>query len=143
MCGHVLLAVPWRLAVVGHGCFSLVRSRHRIPSLRPPCPRRLSQRSTRLHSHRSWRSTHCHILAVFSQHSPSCDLTVSARLDLSSVLTTPAVKKLGCSPSSRSSVCDLTDCVNLHWRVQDGRCHAGWHPHEQIRHVYVPFLSEH
>ena len=82
------LGAPWRLAVVGHGRFSLVRSRLRIPPLRPPCPRRLSPRSTRLHSRRSSHSTHSRILVVFSQRSSNCGLTVSARLDLSSTLTT-------------------------------------------------------
>ena len=27
--------------------------------------------------------------------------------------------------------------------AHDGRCKAGWHPHEQIMYVHVPFLSGH
>ena len=81
----------------------------------------------------------------FSQRSQSCGLTVSARLDLSSTLTLPAVKKLAAATErdslpSLSSVCNLIDCINLHGRVHDGRCHAGWYPHEQIEHKHVPFL---
>ena len=97
------LGVPWRLAFLGHGCISLVRSRHRIPFLRPPCSRRLSHRSTRLHSH---RSSHFNTLSQSrrcSQRSSHCGLTVSARLDLSSTFTTPAVKKLGCCSRTQLS----------------------------------------
>ena len=46
------------------------------------------------------------------------------------------------SPSRLSSVCDLIDCTNLHGRVHDGRCQAGWQHHAQIKYVQVPFLSE-
>ena len=41
-----------------------------------------------------------------------------------------------------SSVCNLIDCIDLYGRVRDWRCHAGWYPHEQIKHVHI-LLSEH
>ena len=142
------LGVPWRLAVLGHGCFSLVRSRDRIPCLRPPCPRRLSHRSTRPHSHGSSHSTHCHILVVFRSAHPIAVLRFQlAWTCLPSSLLLPskswAVAVERDSPSRLSSICDLIDCVNLHGSVRDWDCHTGWHPHEQIKHAHVPVLTEH
>ena len=87
MCGHVLMVfLGGRLAWVTN--VSHLHSPYRIPSLRPPCPRRLFHLSTRLHFHRSSHSPHSHILVVFRSAHP--------RLDLSSTLTLPAVKKLSC-----------------------------------------------
>ena len=83
-----------------------------------------------------------------SQCSSCGGLAVSARLKLSSTLTPPAIKKLVCcSQTSPASFVlfrlQLDDCVNSHGFVLDWRCHAGWNPHEQVKHVHIPFLSEH
>ena len=138
MCSWSSLAVGWVTDV-----FSLVRSRHRIPSLRPPMssssvsPFNSSPFSsfvalnTLSHSRR-FRSAHPVAVLRFQ--------LAWTRLPRSLLLPSKswAVAVERDSPSWLSSMCDLIDCGNFHGRVHDGRCHAGWHLHEQIKHVHAP-----
>ena len=88
MCGHVLLVlVDSRLALVTNVIESRLPVLHVL--IRP------SRRLTPCHSHRFSHSTHCRTLIWLSQCLPNGGLTVSARVDLSSTLTPPAVEKVG------------------------------------------------
>ena len=118
-----------------------------LPSSNPIFPSSMSSsspRSTRLHSRRSSCSTRRRILVVFHSAHPIAALRFQLAwtcLPRSPLLPSKswAVSVARDSPCRLSSICDLIDCINLHGRVHDGRCQAGWHPHEQIKYVHVPF----
>ena len=125
-------------------CAPVIESHLSVLHVLVVSPFNSSPRSTRRPSH----STHRRILVVF--HSAHSFAVLRFQLAWTCLPRSPllpskswAVAVERDSPPSLSSVCDLIDCINLHGRVHDGRCRAGWHPHEQIKYVHVPFLSEH
>ena len=123
-----------------------------LPSSSPISPSSMSSSSvsslTRHRSHRSSHSGPCHIHVVFRRAHPLAVLRFQFAWNCRPRSLLLPLKKWAValerdSSPLLSSICNSIDCINLHGRVRDWRSHAGWYPDEQIKHVHIPFLSEH